>query len=194
MSHLFYADDLFFKASTRDCRSIKRTLDYEKTSRQTLNYEKSLFMTSPNTSSASKDNISNTLKVKHMESLGWYFGLSSQNTRNKEVFSNIKERVWKALQGWKENFLQQLEGKYSLNLWPSPSQTMSWVVLNFWNLYVTRSTLFLLVFGGAWWRMEIKYIGETGKGCASTRWRANWDFETFILLTKLCWPNRVGGW
>lgn len=66
ITHLFYADDslLFFKAADKDCRIIKNLLmTYEEASGQTVNYEKSMFMVSPNTTTESKNIIKDILQV-----------------------------------------------------------------------------------------------------------------------------------
>lgn len=108
ITHLFYVDDslLFFKASNKDCRVIRYTLTiYEKASGQIINYGKSMFMVSPNTREEMIMSIKEELRVQHTISLGQYWGLPSQNARNKkEILSSIKDRVWRALQGWKGKF------------------------------------------------------------------------------------------
>ncbi|MDV3193925.1 MAG: hypothetical protein Q8835_02560, partial [Sweet potato little leaf phytoplasma] len=70
-----------------------------------MNFEKSMFMVSPNTSEEMIQYVKTNLRVNHMGMLGQYLGLPSQNARNKqEIFQHIKDRVWKTLQGWKRNF------------------------------------------------------------------------------------------
>lgn len=103
ITHLFYADDslLFFKTTNKECRNIKNILGiYEAASGQTINFYKSMFMVSPNTSPEMKTTIRDIIRVPFTDSLGQYPGLPSQNARNKkEIFNNIKDQVWRTLQG-----------------------------------------------------------------------------------------------
>ena len=52
--------------------------------------------------------IKNTLGVEEIRSYEKYLGLPSLVGKNKKAsFNYIKERIWRKLQGWKEQLLSQ---------------------------------------------------------------------------------------
>lgn len=68
ISHLFFADDslVFCRASEKDCRSVKEILKmYERASGQTINLEKSIFITSKNVKAEKVKEIREILEIKH---------------------------------------------------------------------------------------------------------------------------------
>lgn len=107
ITHLFFADDslIFCRAENEQCNKIKEVLHvYEKASGQTINLKKSSFMTSKNISNGKIAELKGILGIRHAKSLGQYLGMPSQNERNKRnLFAKVRDRVWKVLQGWKEN-------------------------------------------------------------------------------------------
>ena len=75
---------------------------YANASGQCINMEKSLVYFSNDTQSNQREEIVSLLGVKEAEHFKSYLGLSTlvagQNTK---LFSFLKDRVWKKLQGWK---------------------------------------------------------------------------------------------
>jgi hypothetical protein len=70
--------------------------DYEKASRQAINFAKSEIYFSRNTASNVKESISNILEVNEVMGIGRYLGMPSMIGRNKKaLFSYLKDRMWK---------------------------------------------------------------------------------------------------
>ncbi|KAM6592035.1 hypothetical protein CsatA_014640 [Cannabis sativa] len=106
ISHLLFADDslLFCQADESSCLSIKRVLDiYHRASGQLINRDKSVMSFSPNTTLAAQMFFHRHLSMPISECHERYLGLPSHSGRDKkELFSNIKERIWKLMQSWNE--------------------------------------------------------------------------------------------
>lgn len=74
LTHLFYADDslIFFEATPKDCQAINQILKTYERARQTINFEKSLFMTSKNTNENMIEYIQRELQDPFTIQLGKY--------------------------------------------------------------------------------------------------------------------------
>ena len=111
LTHLFFADDslIFCRASIQECIHIQTILsEYEATSGQKLNRDKTTLFFSKATSSSTQDSIINFLGVPKVKQYEKYLGLPSFVGRGKKAsFAFIKERVWSKLKGWKEKLLSQ---------------------------------------------------------------------------------------
>lgn len=105
LTHIFFADDslVFFKAKEKDLITFKQVLEaYEKASGQTINLDKSAFMTSKNTRMEDSRACERILDIKRTESLGVYLGMPSQNGRNKGAI--FKTEWKKCCKGGKKNY------------------------------------------------------------------------------------------
>ncbi|KAK6162202.1 hypothetical protein DH2020_002043 [Rehmannia glutinosa] len=111
VSHLFFVDDtlLYGHASIEEAKQIKFAITlFEQASGQRINFEKSGVLFSPNMDQSTAQQIAHILGIPIVASHGKYLGLPSVIGKNKqEVFSNIQDRVWKRIQGWKEKTLSQ---------------------------------------------------------------------------------------
>lgn len=106
-----FADDcvIFNRARHEEWKHMQEIMGrYEKASGQTLNKQKTSILFSSNTSSAIKRQIVNEVWTVSFENYEKYLGLPVVVGRAKyNIFSNIKERVWKRIQNWKNSFLSK---------------------------------------------------------------------------------------
>ncbi len=111
ITNLFFADDslLFCRASLFKCQKIQEILViYEKASGQQLNRAKTTLFFCRNTSQTMQEEIKDILGVPSIQQYEKYLGLPSFIGKEKiTCFSQIKERVWSKVKGWKEKFLSQ---------------------------------------------------------------------------------------
>jgi hypothetical protein len=111
ITHLFFADDslLFTKATPRDCAKLQEILLlYERASGQQVNQDKTTIFFSKATPTATQAAIKDTLGVPIIKQYEKYLGLPSFVGKNGTAcFTQLKERVWSKLMGWKEKLLSQ---------------------------------------------------------------------------------------
>ena len=111
ISHLLFADDslLFCQTKQKEVQVISDILEFcAVASSQCINLEKSSVFFSSNTMRVQRDWIKNALGVKEVEKFESYLGLPMLIGRSKyQVFSFLKERVWKKIRGWKGKLLSK---------------------------------------------------------------------------------------
>uniref|UniRef100_A0A2N9HR00 RRM domain-containing protein n=1 Tax=Fagus sylvatica TaxID=28930 RepID=A0A2N9HR00_FAGSY len=111
ITHLFFADDslLFTTATTTACEKIQSILGhYERASGQQVNRDKTSIFFSKAIPTPTQNAIKESLNVPIIRQYEKYLGLPSLIGRNRaESFTQIKERVWHKLKGWKEKLLSQ---------------------------------------------------------------------------------------
>jgi hypothetical protein len=111
ISHLFFADDsiIFCRVNLFECGALQNILSlYEKASGQIVNGEKTALFFSHNTSLDLRSAISDFFGTSVTTKFEKYLGLPPIIGRaKKKAFNEIKDRVWKRLQGWKEKLLSQ---------------------------------------------------------------------------------------
>ncbi|KAI5351664.1 hypothetical protein L3X38_004555 [Prunus dulcis] len=109
VSHLFFADDsfVFAKATDNNCGVLKHIFEvYERASGQQINCQKSCVAFSTNIHMDTQSRLASVLGVPRVDSHATYLGLPMMLGRNKTFcFRYLKERVWKKLQGLREQTL-----------------------------------------------------------------------------------------
>ncbi|XP_042950144.1 uncharacterized protein LOC122282259 [Carya illinoinensis] len=111
INHLLFADDsvIFCKADVQTNLELQRILKrYELASGQELNMDKTSMVFSSNVSVPMQEEIRNMWGGSAIQQYEKYLGLPPMIGRKKaNAFSDIKSRVWKKLQCWKEKQLSQ---------------------------------------------------------------------------------------
>ena len=106
ITNLCFADDslLLCRANIEECRNILQILQkYEVESGKKLNQDKTTIYSSKNVEEDTKNAIQARLNIPEIKEFEKYLGMPSFVGRNKKAsFSNIKERVWRVIQGWGE--------------------------------------------------------------------------------------------
>ncbi|KAL8094028.1 hypothetical protein AgCh_035786 [Apium graveolens] len=178
VSHLLFADDsfLFFKAKVEEAGAVRRLLqEYELQSGQAVNFNKSGIFFSSNVRRDKQHELSSILGVQNELKDSKYLGLPSLIGRSKKkVFSFVKERVWKRVQGWSNSKLSRA-GKAVMikNVAQSiPSYCMSCFLI---PKSLTQEIERIL--NGYWWKTGV----NNNKGL---RW-VSWD--------KMCSSKSRGG-
>ncbi|GAU19381.1 hypothetical protein TSUD_76250 [Trifolium subterraneum] len=135
VSHLLFADDCFLlcRANVAEVNELMRILHtYETASGQEVNLVKSEVFISRNMSQAAKEDFSRILGVKLVLGTGIYLGLPSMVGRSKkEIFSYIKDRIWKSINSWRGRALSKAGKEIMIKsvLQAIPSYVMSMFIL-----------------------------------------------------------------
>jgi hypothetical protein len=107
----FFANDsiIFCRASRTECSVIQHLLAlYERASGQKINGVKTALFFSKNTSQETREAIAAIFGTSQSIQFEKYLGLPPMMGRSKKrAFNDIKDRIWKRLQGWKEKLLSQ---------------------------------------------------------------------------------------
>ena len=110
-THLFFVDDclLFYRSFLTECDKIKDLLAlYEAASGQMVKQDKTTLFFSRNTDEATQETIKMSLGLPAIQHYEKYLDLPSFIGRGKKAsFTQLKERVWAKMQGWKEKLLSQ---------------------------------------------------------------------------------------
>lgn len=117
---------------------------------KSVNFHKSDMRFSPNVSMDFKNYAYSFLEISIFNNLGNYLFLLINFTRDKYAdFSFIKDKVWKAVQGWKAH-LFSMGGREVLikSIVQAILVYVPWVVLGFPRNFIKTSLVFVLAFGG----------------------------------------------
>ncbi|MBA0575583.1 hypothetical protein Golob_023901, partial [Gossypium lobatum] len=111
ITHLLFVDDciLFAEATERGARSLKHILkDYEVSSGQCVNFDKSSVFFSTNTKDGEREVVSQILGVRRANDLERYLGLPSMVGKRKRLsFQILKDRLKQKIDNWSIRFLFQ---------------------------------------------------------------------------------------
>lgn len=117
ITHLLFADDslLLMKVNQENSSQLRNVLQlYEDCSGQTINKDKSSVLFSKNCREEERDAFLAALDISREAKSEKYLGLSVYLGQPKaKMFSYLKDRVWKRIQGWKEKLLSRA-GKETL--------------------------------------------------------------------------------
>ena len=109
--HLLFANGslIFCRAKESECQKLLEVLaTYESALGQQINREKTIIFFSKSTSQAVQNTIKAALGVPVVQQYEKYLGLPSFiGWKKKERIDNIKQRVWKKLQGWEGKLSSQ---------------------------------------------------------------------------------------
>jgi hypothetical protein len=112
ITHLLFADDslLLLKVDDENATCLQQVLQlYEDCSGQVINKKKPSVLFSRNTQENMRDAFLTSLGVSQEAHIDKYLGLPIYMGRSKKkMFSYLKDRVWKRIQGWKEKLLSRV--------------------------------------------------------------------------------------
>uniref|UniRef100_A0A803PE40 Reverse transcriptase domain-containing protein n=1 Tax=Cannabis sativa TaxID=3483 RepID=A0A803PE40_CANSA len=195
VTHLLFVDDslLFCHASNSSALAIQRVLHiYNRASSQLLNTSKSVMSFSPSTPTITQQFFHASLNMPISKCHERYLGLPAYSGRDKsELFSSIKERIWKLLNTWKEKLfsiggievlLKALLAKQAWRIFEMPNSLLSRLL----KLRYFSNTTFLesnighspsLTWQGICW----------GRDCCSKDFDTKWGMESASTSHKDLW-------
>ena len=182
LTHLLFADDslIFCRAQNNDCQKLLEILGtYERASEQQINRDKTTLFFSKSTTPDMQESINQALGVPVVQQYEKYLGLPFFIGRNKkESFDNIKQKVWKKLQGWEGKLLSQARREVLIKAVAQalPTYTMSYFKLPI-GLCREIEALIKKIFGGKEERAE-RSIGLNGRSFANQRLKVGWVSRT----------------
>ena len=177
LTHLFFADDsvLFCRASLQECNAIHDILRiYERASGQQVNQDKTTFFFSSSTREEIQNEIKDALRLPAIRQYENYLGLPSMVGWAKyNSFTQLKDRVWRKIQGWKGKLLSQAGREVLIK---AVVQAIPTYTMNVFKLPNNLCSELERMVRDFWWG----HSGEARK----VHW-VNWN--------SLCKPKQVGG-
>uniref|UniRef100_A0A803Q8E0 Reverse transcriptase domain-containing protein n=1 Tax=Cannabis sativa TaxID=3483 RepID=A0A803Q8E0_CANSA len=196
VSHLLFADDslLFCEASNSTAVALRRVLEtYHSASGQLLNTSKSVMSFSPNTSQSAKDFFHHTLGMPISDCHERYLGLPAYSERDKkEMFSDVKERIWQKLHAWNDK-LFSVGGKEVLL--KAVVQSIPTYAMSCFRLPSTFCSQLESMMANFWWgstKDGSKIHWRSWKLLCKSKFEGGMGFRSFVnfnkaLLAKQAW-------
>ena len=157
ISHLLFADDslLFCQATVQECQVLLNILSqYESTSGQAINHQKTLLFFNRNTRQDTRDSIKNLLGAKIIMDCKKYLGLLMVGGRTKTTtFKEIQARVTKRVLGWKEKFTSKADRE---KLIKSVAQSIPTYSMSLFKLPKVMCDAINSTLARYWWGSEIQ--------------------------------------
>jgi hypothetical protein len=176
-TNMFFADDrlLFCRASLLECQKIQEILaTNEKAFGQQPNRAKTTLFFSRNTPQTMQEELKDILGVPSIQQYKKYLGFPSLIGKEKiTCFSQIKERVWNKVKGWKEKLLSQASREVLIK---AMVQAIPTYTMNCFKLPVTLCKEIEGIIRRFWW-------GQNSDKC-----KIHW-----LRWEKLCNSKREGG-
>ena len=167
VSYLLFADDslLFCRATQNEVEVVSEVLQTSaNASGQCINLEKSSVFFSSNTSASQKQGILRILGVQEVNRFESYLRLPTFVGRTKyHMFSYLKDRIWKKLQGWRGKLLSKASKEILIKAVAQSIPTYTMSVSQIPLKLCDELDAICAKFGGDKWGMKGKFIGKGGK-------------------------------
>ncbi|XP_057803553.1 uncharacterized protein LOC131018874 [Salvia miltiorrhiza] len=171
VSHILFADDciIFGCGNSMEVSVVSGIIKtYEGVSGQLVNLDKSIIDFSGGIDDNMQQQLAEQLGVQRSGQRSTYLGIPNSVGRAKnEIFQMLVDRTRKKSKDWKMRFLS------------GASKMLNSVVPRFF-----------------WGQKTMKgaFTREVGRGYVWRKERVDLDSEILVSLTKLCWPNKLGGY
>lgn len=170
ITHLFFVDNsiIFARTNLGNAAAIKSILSsYEQLSGQKINGDKSAISFSKGLECGIRSSIYSLLEMEEVQRHDKYLGLPTIFDRSKKIlFTGIRDRIWKKLNGWNEKLLSRV-GKETL------IKAVIHSILSYAILSLKRWSALLGVFGGVRTH-PTAFLGKLGHSCVGQRKKEGW--------------------
>ena len=196
LTHLLFADDslIFCRAKESKCQKLLEVLAmYESASGQQINRDNTTLFFSKSTFQDMQNTIKTALGVQVVQQYEKYLGLPSFiGRKKKESFDNIKQRVWKKMQGWEGKFLSQAGREILIK---AVAQALPIYAMSCFKLPIGLCHDIEVLVQKFFWDKEgkvEKFTGQNGKSFVNRRLKGEWGLKTFQGSMMPSWQNKLG--
>ena len=129
LSHLLFADNsfIFCQAIMEKCQQLLAILkQYDVTSRQAINRQKTTLFFSRNTRTNVKQNIQNMMGARIMDDCEKYLGLPMASGKSKvNTFKDLQEKITRRVMGWEKKIISKARREILIKTIAQAIQTYS---------------------------------------------------------------------